>query len=473
MTFFTISVFLFFFILVLILADQLGKFLWSTGKQNEAKALQGPRHKIGDLLSNTGGYTYLMLGLAVLGLMVFLYSQLAGSPYEGHIKEWMNLLVRWVHITFGIAWIGTSFYFVFLENSLNRTKGLRDGIAGNLWSVHGGGFYYIEKYKVAPEKIPEELHWFKYEAYFTWLSGFLLLCVVYYLNANSYLIDKQVMELTPSQGVAIGIGMLIFGWLLYDLVCKTPIVKNGMLFAILGFLVITGFAWAFTQVFAPRAAYIHVGALLGTFMAGNVFFVIIPAQKAMVNAAIAGKEVDARLGQNARLRSFHNNYMTLPVLFIMISNHFPSTFGHEYNWAILAAISLASAIFKHFLNIIESGRYAAWVFPIAAMMMMSIVFMTAPDTGGKCDSKIAFSRVYNIINERCTTCHSSRPTDKVWSSPPNGVVYDTPEDIQKMSEKIMQRVVITKNMPQNNQTGMTEKERELVRCWIMQGAKIE
>lgn len=418
--------------------------------------------------------TYAAIVVVAIGIALLSYAFVVGTPWEGHLFEWLNIVVRWMHITFGIAWIGTSFYFVFLENALNRTDNLRDELAGTMWSVHGGGFYYLEKYKVAPKIIPKKLHWFKYEAYFTWLSGFSLLFVVYYFQAKAFLIDPSVRDLTPVQGIAIGVGSLIVGWLLYDLLCKSPLAKNRVFFALLGFLISVGFAWFYTQVFAARAAYIHFGALLGTIMAANVFFVIIPGQKAMVAAALAGRPVDPQLGKNAGLRSLHNNYFTLPVLFVMISNHFPSTFSHEYPWAVLAAISLGSAGIKHYLNLREKGEQSVWVMPISILLLLGVAFVTAPEIKtDACDSEVSFSEILPIFQARCISCHSSRPTDETWTSPPNGVVYDTPQDIVRLTDKILQRVVITETMPQNNKTGMLPAERELIRCWIEQGGEID
>lgn len=425
-------------------------------------------------LSDAQAYLYTGLVLIIILILSGTWFMIEGTPWEGHFKEWLNIIVRWMHITFGIAWIGASFYFVFLENALNRTKGLRDELAGNLWAVHGGGFYYLEKYKLAPKKIPKELHWFKYEAYFTWLTGFSLLFVVYYFDAKAFLIDSNVLDISSLQGIGIGIGSLIGGWLIYDVLCKTALVNKQVWFAIIGFILATGFAYFYCNVFSARAAYIHFGAMLGTIMAANVFFTIIPAQKAMVKAAKEGKPLDPRLGKNAGLRSLHNNYFTLPVLFVMISNHFPSTFGHEHPWAVLAAISLGSAGVKHYLNLREQGKQSIWVMPISVLILLAVVFITAPQVaGGECDTKISFTQIYPIITNRCTTCHSSQPTDDVWTAPPNGVVYDTPEDIIKLTDKIMQRVVITKTMPQNNKTGMTPEERELIRCWLEQGANLD
>ncbi|NNE28761.1 MAG: urate hydroxylase PuuD, partial [Saprospiraceae bacterium] len=262
---------------------------------------------------------------------------------QGYVMEWLNLLIRWAHVVAGIMWIGASFYFVFLENNLNRTKNIRNELAGNLWAVHGGGFYFLEKYKIAPKKIPKDLHWFKYEAYFTFITGFLLLVVVYYLDARAFLIDPSVADISIPMAITIGLASLAIGWIVYDRMCKSPLVEKPILFAIVGFILLTLMAYALTQLFNPRAAFIHIGAMIGGIMVGNVFFNIIPAQKAMVKAATIGEPLDPSLGKKAGQRSYHNNYFTLPVIFIMISNHFPSTFGHEFNWAILAAISLISA----------------------------------------------------------------------------------------------------------------------------------
>lgn len=416
---------------------------------------------------------YTALVLVIAGSLVSLYLILKGTLWEGHFMEWLNIVVRLMHITFGIAWIGASFYFVFLENALNRTNDVRDELAGNLWAIHGGGFYYLEKYKVAPAKIPKHLHWFKYEAYFTWLSGFCLLFVVYYFNATALLIDKNVMDISPLLGISIGVGSFIVAWLLYGFLCKTSLAKHGPWFALVGFIIATGFAWFYCQVFSARAAYIHFGAMLGTLMAANVFFVIIPAQKAMVSAAAKGEPLDPQLGKNAGLRSLHNNYFTLPVLFVMISNHFPTTFGYEYPWLILAIITLGTAGVKHYLNLKEKGQLSVWVLPVSVIILLAGAFISAPVPPGQCTETIAFSDVNAIVQARCIQCHSASPTDDFYTAPPNGVVYDTPDDIVKLKDKIMQRVVLTKTMPQNNKTNMTQKERDVIRCWIEQGATLK
>ncbi len=419
-------------------------------------------------------YVYTAIILTAVGMVFSVYLFVIGTPWEAHLMEWLNIVIRWMHFIFGIAWIGASFYFVFLENALNRTKDVRDELAGNLWAIHGGGFYYLEKYKVAPKTIPKHLHWFKYEAYFTWLSGFCLLFVVYYFNASALLIDKNVLNISALAGIGIGVGSFVVAWLLYDLLCKSVLVKKEFLFAIVGFAIAVGFAYFYSRVFSSRAAYIHFGAMIGSIMVANVFFVIIPSQKEMVKAARQGKPLDPQLGKNALTRSLHNNYFTLPVLFVMISNHFPSTFGYSYPWLVLAIISLGAAGVKHYLNIREKGQLTVWVMPVSVLILLAAAFISAPPKDpGACNEKVTMSEVLAIVNNRCVSCHSSKPTDDVYKAPPNGVVYDTPDDIVKKKDLIMQRVVITKTMPQNNKTNITQKERDLIRCWIEQGAEVK
>lgn len=424
----------------------------------------------------TTGLNYIYAGilLVLLGILSNTYILVKGSPLEAHFMEWLNIIIRVMHITFGIAWIGASFYFVFLENALNRTEDVRDELAGNLWAVHGGGFYYLEKYKIAPKKIPKDLHWFKYEAYFTWLTGFCLLFVVYYFNASAFLIDKNVLDITATQGILIGVGSFVVAWILYDQLCKSALIKKPVAFAVIGFLILIAFAWFYCHVFNSRAAYIHFGAMIGSLMVANVFFVIIPSQKAMVAAAKKGLPLDSTLGKKALARSLHNNYFTLPVLFVMVSNHFPSTFGYEYPWLILAIISLGAAGVKHYLNLKEKKQLNVWILPVSVLILLAACFVSAPSSDPyACKDEVSFSEVNAIIQKRCVQCHSASPTDDTYKVAPNGVKYDTPEDILKKKDLIMQRVVITKTMPQNNKTNITEEERKLIRCWIEQGAHLE
>jgi len=423
-------------------------------------------------LQTSQNWLYAFLVIASLCGIGILYLFLKGTIWESHLFEWLNLTVRLLHVTFGIAWIGASFYFVFLENALNRTDGVRDELAGNLWAVHGGGFYYLEKYKVAPKKIPRDLHWFKYEAYFTWISGFCLLAIIYYFNAKSFLIDPEVLDIEPLTAITISIGSLITGWILYDQICK-KLSNNKVVFTLAITALVFIFAWFYAQVFSGRGAYIHFGAFLGTLMAANVFFVIIPGQKRMVKDAKKGLMPNPEDGKAAFIRSYTNNYFTLPVLFVMISNHFPSTFGNTYQWIVLIAITLGTAGIKHYLNIREKGQLSVWVMPISVLLLLSVAFVTAPAKPKYEDCKeiVTLEEVSTIINNRCTVCHSSNPTDAVWKVPPNGVKYDTAEQIYNLRDKIFLRVVVSKNMPfNNNQTGMTQEERDMINCWINQGA---
>ena len=427
-----------------------------------------------DIKVSSQNYIYTGILLTIVGILVNTYFLVQGTPLESHMMEWLNIVIRLMHITFGIAWIGASFYFVFLENALNRTEDVREELAGNLWAVHGGGFYYLEKYKVAPKVIPKHLHWFKYEAYFTWLSGFCLLFVVYYFNASALLIDKNVLDISATEGILMGVGSFVVAWLLYDVMCKSALIKNQLAFALVGFALLIGFAFFYCHVFSARAAYIHFGAMIGSLMVANVFFVIIPGQKEMVRCAKLGIPLDPSLGKKALARSLHNNYFTLPVLFVMVSNHFPSTFGYEYPWLILAIISLGAAGVKHYLNLKEKKQLNVWILPVSVVILLAACFITAPSTNPyECKKEVSITEVQAIVQKRCVQCHSANPTDDVYKTAPNGVMYDTPEDIFKKKDLIMQRVVITKTMPQNNKTNITEEERNTIRCWIEQGASLK
>ncbi len=415
---------------------------------------------------------------AFFSLLVFLfytgYYFTIRYHLESHVLEWLNLIVRWAHVVFGIAWIGASFYFIFLENSLNRTENLRDELAGNLWAIHGGGFYYVEKYKSAPTVLPKHLHWFKYEAYFTWLTGMLLLTLVYFMNAKAMMVDASIREISSIAAIIIGISTMVLGWFIYDWMCNTSLLQKKKLFAVIGFLIVTTISFFLSQFISGRAAFILVGGLLGTIMAGNVFFCIIPSQKALVAAAKANQPVNSELGKIAGLRSLHNNYITLPVIFIMISNHFPTTFGSNFNWIILVGLTLASVAVRHFINLYEKGIYAKWMIPFAAVAILALIIVTAPKPkkSAKELPAVSFMQIQPIIQKRCVNCHSSQPIDDVNKIAPNGIMFDTPAEIQKHADRILVRAVQTKTMPQGNKTGITEEERELIGVWIEQGAKL-
>ncbi|MCB9596540.1 MAG: urate hydroxylase PuuD [Sandaracinaceae bacterium] len=387
------------------------------------------------------------------------------------IVDWLSLVTRWLHIIFGAAWIGTSFYFNWLNNHIRAVEGdaAPKGVDGELWSVHGGHFYRVLKYEVAPEKLPKVLHWFKYEAYFTWVTGATLLVLVYYLQPSSYLVDSQVRALHPHLAITIGVGTLVGGWVVYHLLCKSPLGRYPVPFALLGFALLTGLAFGLTQLFGPRAAYIHVGALIGTIMAWNVFFVIIPNQKVLVAAMTAGQTPEASLGQAAAQRSLHNNYLTLPVLFIMVSNHYPMTFGHEYNWALLAGISLVGAGVRHWFNLRGKGEKNVWILPVAAAGMVGLALVSAPQTT-EYEGEATFAMVRDIVERRCVECHSSAPTSELYPVAPQGIMFDQPQAILDRAPRIYNQAVVTQQMPLSNLTGITDEERAIIGAWYRRGA---
>ena len=386
---------------------------------------------------------------------------------ESHIHEWMNLLVRWIHFIVGVAWIGASFYFNWLENNLDRSSPQEDGIAGNLWAVHGGGFYHLKKFRTGPDALPPVLHWFKWEAYTTWLSGVTLLIIVYYFNARLYLIDPDTRALSEARAILISLISILGTWFVYDILCRSPLKHHPRLLAgaILFYLVLL--AYFLSEVFSGRAAYIHVGAAIGTMMVGNVFFVIIPAQKEMVDALESGRPLDPAVGGNGLLRSTHNNYLTLPVLFIMISNHFPSTYGHGLNWLVLVLVSLASVAVRHYFNVRKIMKSLWWLLPGAFAVMVLIMWMTAPPSQQQSSVQFAGDgQVMAVVQQRCTGCHSAQPTQPGFSSPPAGLVLESPEQIKTQAERIYQAAVATRTMPIGNLTGMTDEERQILGQWF-------
>ena len=392
--------------------------------------------------------------------------------------DWLDLIVRWIHVIVGIAWIGTSFYFNWLDSRLDKEID-KENIEGELWSVHSGGFYNINKLKEPPKKFPKELHWFKWEAYATWISGFVLLIIVYYLNAEGLMIDKNVNDITPFTAIIISIIFLIGSWFLYDLLCKSKLINQTALFTTICFIISVIVCYFLTKIYGSRAAYIHVGASLGTIMALNVFRVIIPSQKNMVNAALSNQKPDMSMANSAKTRSIHNNYMTLPVLFIMISAHYPFTYGHKYNWLILALISVIGALVRHYFNLRNKKQYKPWILPVAAIGMVLLIFYTAlpkiisnQDNAVLSTEKISFVEINNIIKYRCGVCHAKNPTTEGIASPPKGIVFDSVEDILKNLSIIQAQAIDSDAMPPGNMTGITQQEREKILLWIQQGASI-
>ena len=393
------------------------------------------------------------------------------------LLDWLDLIVRWIHIIVGIAWIGTSFYFNWLDSQLDRETEKED-IEGELWSVHSGGFYNINKLKGSPKKFPKELHWFKWEAYTTWISGFILLIIVYYLNAEGIMIDKNINDINTFTAIIISLTFLLGSWFVYDFLCKSKLINNNILFAITCLILATLISFILTKIYGSRAAYIHVGACLGTIMAANVFRVIIPSQKDMVKTALENRTPDLQKGISAKNRSIHNNYITLPVLFIMISSHFPFTYGHKYNWLILAIISIIGASVRHYFNLKNKKQNKVWILPLAAlgmiclMLYVSIPKINQNNQSSNLNEVISYNEIYNIIKYRCGVCHSNKPTFEGFDDPPLGIIFDTPQDILKNIDKIKAQAIDSDIMPPGNLTGITETERIKINNWILQGSPI-
>lgn len=388
--------------------------------------------------------------------------------------DWVSLLLRWFHVIAGIAWIGASFYFIWLDNHLTDPPQWKKdkGIGGDLWAIHGGGFYEVAKYKVGPTEMPKELHWFKWEAYTTWITGMLLLTWVYYFGAQAYLIDPEVREL--STGMAIGLGLLYtaVGWLIYEGLCRTPLVEHKAFGAVL-FILGTGMAWLMTETFSGRGAYIHMGALIGTIMAANVFVKIIPGQKKMVAAVARGEQPDSKPGLVGKQRSVHNNYLTLPVIFIMISNHYPMTYQHSLNWLILMALILITVIVRHYFNLAHRGVRKPLILVVASLAFVAVAGAlswpsqpTIDSSAGSEAPVLSDAEGLSLVMEKCATCHSRDPSDPMFPTAPAGVVFSNLEDIERWANRIHARTVVSKDMPFMNRTNMTDEQRQALGDWL-------
>jgi uncharacterized membrane protein len=398
---------------------------------------------------------------------------------DAHYLEFLSMLVRWLHIIAGIAWIGSSFYFIWLDNSLDApapgSDAAKKGVGGELWAVHGGGFYNPQKYLVAPAALPEKLHWFKWEAYTTWLSGTALLVLAYWLKAGTMMIDGNIRQLTALQAVGIGAASMVGSWIVYDLLCKSTLGKRDGLLGLVVFVLIGMLAWGLSRLLGGRAMFIHVGTAIGTIMAANVFFVIIPGQRRMVAAMKAGQAPNPEDGKRAKQRSVHNNYFTLPVLFIMISNHYSSTYAHPQNWAILVLMMAAGVSIRHFFNRKHKGVYA-WQYPaFGAGLLGAVAWWTQPRLVElpPVEGEVTFNRVRAIVGARCIQCHSPVPTFPGYTQPQAGVLLHTPADLLQNAPRLYTQVVVTRAMPLGNVTQITEQERAVLAAWIKAGAKME
>lgn len=382
-----------------------------------------------------------------------------------YLIDWLSLSLKLLHVIAGIAWIGASFYFNWLENKLNRINN-RDEIAGHLWAVHGGGFYYLEKYKKYPQTLPEPLHWFKWEAYFTWISGFLLLSVIYYFNATTYLLASD-SSISPSNGILASVlGLLLF-WVIYDLLCKSKVVHKSLIFIGIIFIIISISAYFYSTIFNPRAVYMQIGAMIGTVMVANVFFVIIPVQKKLVAACEDLTEVSKELGLMGYTRSRHNNYFTLPVLFMMISGHYPMIYSGDYGWVVLIAVVGILVMIRHYFNLRGVGQAKNSLIAIIAISVFALIYALAPSqVKVQSQEVVSIAEAQVIIEKHCVSCHAAEPSNKAFAIAPKGIMLDTKEKINTHKDQIYRQAVLSKAMPIVNSTNMTDQEREQLGVWI-------
>ena len=384
--------------------------------------------------------------------------------------DWLNLLLRWAHLVAGIAWIGTSFYFIALDLSLRRRNGAPGGVTGTAWEVHGGGFYRVEKYAVAPPALPEHLTWFRWEAYLTWLTGFALLAVQFYFDASTWLIDPGVMPLATWQAVVISVASLAVGWVVYTALCRSRVGAHAVVLAGAVFVLCVAATWGYTQVFSARAALVHSGVLIGTIMAFNVFMVIIPNQKKVVAALLAGETPDPALGAVARQRSLHNTYLTLPVLLLMVSGHYPMLTGHPHAWLLVALVIVGGGCARHFLVHVEVGRpfaSVAWTLPVVAVALAVAVTMTAPvSRDSSAAPPVSDVEVLGITDAHCVSCHAQAPVHPAFETAPKNIVLETTDDLRRYADLVDLHSVRTRTMPLGNPTGMTDEERARLGAWL-------
>jgi len=392
------------------------------------------------------------------------------------LTEWLSLIFRWLHVVAAIGWIGSSFYFIHLDLSLKPNSTLPDGVQGEAWQVHGGGFYRIVKYLVAPAQLPHELTWFKWEAYTTWLSGFALMVVVYYLDAELFLVDKSVLDLTPFQAGLFSFASLVLAWLLYEAACRSGLARHELPFALGGYVFLVGLTYAFTHVLSGRGAFNQIAAIIGTIMVANVFLLIIPNQKKIVAALLAGQSPDPKLGKAGKERSVHNNYLTLPVVVLMISNHYPLLFATRFNWVIVAIVLALGPVIRHFFNERHAGRKSPWwVWGVAAVGMIAIGFLSA---AGPRDAKTGalstaptFASVEEIVMTRCSMCHAAEPVWEGITTAPKGILLDSSEHIHRNLRLAARNASWASAMPPGNVTEMTGEERAVIAAYMASDAK--
>ena len=398
---------------------------------------------------------------------------------EAHVLDYLNFAIRWLHMIAGIAWIGASLYFVWLDSSLLPPKDAPSkdiGIGGEVWALHGGGFYRAQKFSGAPPELPQPpvpLHWFKWEAYTTWLSGFALLVLIYYVQADVYLIDRSVMDLTPVAAIAVGLGLLAMTWIIYELLCRSPLGDNEPVLAGVMFVLLAALAYGLTHMFSGRGAFIHFGAVIGTIMVANVFFVIMPGQRAMVAAKVAGQPVDPIHGQRGKQRSVHNTYFTLPVLFVMVSNHYAGFTNHQHAWAILMAISLAGALIRLYSVLAHRGNRQHMLWMSGYGILIGLFIALFPKPAEHKAGAVDFGAVKRVIEAKCTVCHAAQPVFQGFNAPPKNVLLETAAQIRTQAQQINLQTVVTRAMPPGNLTKLSDQERALIAAWVAAGAKIE
>jgi uncharacterized membrane protein len=390
------------------------------------------------------------------------------------LTESLSAVLRWLHVIAGIAWIGSSFYFIHLDLSLKKHGELPPGIKGEAWQVHGGGFYQMIKFLVAPSKMPDELTWFKWEAYTTWLSGFALLVLVYYLNANLFLVDKSVLDMSATQAAVIAFVSLAAAWLAYEGLCRSPLGKHEVALALVGYVFLVALTFGFTHVFSGRGAFTQIGALIGTIMVANVFVIIIPYQRKTVAALIAGKEPDPWWGAIGKQRSVHNNYLTLPVVFLMLSNHYPLFFATKYNWLIVAIVLVIGPVIRHYFNARHEGKEGPlWTWAVAAAGLLIIAWLSGFGAGiqmGALPTPPKFAAVQEIVISRCSMCHAAQPVWAGIASAPGGVRLDDAEQIRLHAKLIGIYAVRSSAMPPGNVTDIAPEDRRTLAAWLAAGA---